>query len=148
MKRFLLAAAVLTVTAVGALWWVHMRLTTPYRGFTEPEVFVDLPQGAGVSRIGDELVAAGVVADSLIFRLAARLSGNDRRLQAGEYRFAEPASPFGIVDRLARGDVYTHPLTFPEGLTIPEMAKVFESRGFGPARSFIKAASDASLINS
>jgi UPF0755 protein len=55
-------------------------------------------------------------------------------------------SPLAVIDKIASGDIYTQRLTFPEGLTIPEMAKVFESRGFGPARSFIKAASDASLI--
>ena len=47
---------------------------------------------------------------------------------------------------IASGDVYTQRLTFPEGLTIAEMAKVFESRGFGSAREFTKAASDASLV--
>ena len=47
---------------------------------------------------------------------------------------------------LRGGDVYTQRLTFPEGLTIAEMAEVYESRGFGSAREFIKAASDAALV--
>jgi UPF0755 protein len=51
-----------------------------------------------------------------------------------------------VVEKIASGDVYTERLTFPEGLTIAEMAKLFESRGFGPARAFIKAASDPSPI--
>ena len=72
--------------------------------------------------------------DPLTFRLAARLSGLDRQLQAGEYRFAEPASPFKVVSRLAAGDVYARPVTFPEGLTIKEMAAVFERGGLGSAR--------------
>jgi UPF0755 protein len=51
-----------------------------------------------------------------------------------------------VVDRLARGDVYTRRLTFPEGLTIHEMAEIFETRGFGSRASFVQAASNASLI--
>ncbi len=37
-------------------------------------------------------------------------------------------------------------VTFPEGLTIAEMAAIFEARGFGPASTFISAANDASAI--
>ena len=55
-------------------------------------------------------------------------------------------SAIAVVEKIASGDVYTQRLTFPEGLTIAEMAKVFESRGFGSAREFTKAASDASLV--
>ena len=68
------------------------------------------------------------------------------RASGGEYRFDQPVSPLAVVDKIASGDVYTQRLTFPEGLTIAEMAKVFESRGFGPARAFIKAAGDGALV--
>jgi UPF0755 protein len=37
-------------------------------------------------------------------------------------------------------------ITFPEGLTIREMAGIFEARGFGPAASFTAAASSVALI--
>ena len=36
-----------------------------------------------------------------------------------------------VVEKIASGDVYTQRLTFPEGLTIAEMAKAYDSRGFG-----------------
>ena len=50
-------------------------------------------RASSVSAIGERLADAGVVPDAWTFRLAARLAGADRRLQAGEYRFAEPATP-------------------------------------------------------
>jgi UPF0755 protein len=146
MKRLILIATLLVLAGAGALWWLQTRLTTPYRGFATAEVFVDLPSGASVARIASELAAAGVVADPLTFRIAARLSGNDRRLQAGEYRFADPASPFDVVDRLSRGDVYNRSVTFPEGLTIREMAGVFERAGLGAAADFERAGADGSLL--
>src|SRR5688572_17575173 len=139
MKRFVIVATVLALAGAAGLWWTHTRLMTPYRGFTEAEVFVELPPGAGVGRIATDLATAGVVTDPFTFRLAARISGSDRRLQAGEYRFVGPATPFDIVDRLARGDVYVHPLTFPEGLTIKEMAVIFERARLGKAADFERA---------
>jgi UPF0755 protein len=56
-------------------------------------------------------------------------------------------SAVDVIDKLARGDVYEHPITFPEGRTIREMAGIYESRGFGTAKEFIAAAANASLIS-
>src|SRR6185436_19619740 len=50
--------------------------------------------------------------------------------------------PFEVIDKIARGDVYVVHVTFPEGLTIAEMAQIFESHGLGPAASFIQATRD------
>jgi UPF0755 protein len=47
---------------------------------------------------------------------------------------------------LARGDVYTQRLTFPEGLNVEEMAKVYESHGFGRAADFLAAARNVNRI--
>ena len=131
---------------MAAGFWAYHRVKTPYRGFSAPEVFVDLPAGSGVQTIADRLADAGVVPDALTFRIATRAAGADRRLQAGEYRFAEAATPEQVVARIARGDTYTRSVTFPEGLTIAEMGGVFERAGLGAAGAFTKAATDTSLV--
>ena len=146
MKKFLLLVLVLAVIGAGIAWWGYGVLNAPYRGFTEEEVFVEIPQGAGVSGIASRLAAAGVVSNALAFRVAARLSGEERKLQAGEYRFAEAARPGDIVARLARGDVYARLVTFREGLTMFEMADVFAASGIGTAAEFLTEARDASRI--
>jgi UPF0755 protein len=148
MKRVAVVLLLLALLAAGGAWWVRTRLTTPHRGFTEAEVFVDLPPGTGVSTMAARLTEAGVVADAWTFRLAARLSGAERRLQAGEYRFAEAATPFDVVARLADGDVFSRPVTFREGLTIREMAEVFERQGLGTAQAFVRAAAAGDYVQS
>jgi UPF0755 protein len=148
-KLFLVLVFILVlVAAFGALLAneLRRRLQEPFKGYETAEVFVEIPQGAGSAEIRRRLLDAGVVADDLILRAALWWSGRSRSLQAGEYRFDQPMSPLAVVEKIASGEVYTQRLTFPEGLTIAEMAKVFESRGFGPARAFVKAASDAALI--
>jgi len=146
LKLVGLIVIVLVVGAivVGSVVWG--RVNEPFRGYTGAEQFVEVPSGAGPKVIGQRLVQAGVVRSEVVFRAALVLSGNSRALKAGEYRFAEPMSPFQVVDKLARGDVHARRITFPEGLTIAEMAKIYESRGFGPAADFVKAASDPSAI--
>ena len=76
------------------LWWVHTRLDDAVpRVHARPRCSSSCRRARASAAIASDLAAAGVVADPLTFRLAARLSGADRRLQAGEYRFAEPARP-------------------------------------------------------
>lgn len=146
MKKLLVLILVLALAGAAAAWWGRRMLNAPYRGFDAGEVFVEIPQGTGVAAIGERLAANGVMQYALLFRAAARLSGAERKLQAGEYRFAEAATPAAIVDRLARGDVYTRTITFREGLTMWEMAEVFAQSGLGTKDEFLTEARDASRI--
>lgn len=144
MKKLLV---LFVLIALGSAWYGQRVLRAPYRGFEGDEVFVEIPQGSGVAKIATLLETAGVVPHALVFRAAARLSGDDRKLQAGEYRFAEAASPREVVDRLARGDVYTKPITFREGLTIWDTARVFAESGLGTEAEFLREARDPSRIS-
>jgi UPF0755 protein len=148
MKKILVGVAVLLVVAAAGAGWGWQTLHAPYRGFTGTEMFVEIPQGTGVNAIGDRLAAAGVVSNALVFRVAARLSGDERKLQAGEYRFADAATPADVVARLAKGDVYTRAITFREGLTIWDMADVFAQSGLGSKEDFLREARDVSRIRS
>jgi len=87
-----------------------------------------------------------VIRDLVTYRVALYVTGEGRRLKAGEYRFDRAMTPFEVIDKIARGDVFVINVTFPEGLAIGEMAKIFESHGFGPASSFVQAAGDVAPI--
>ena len=135
--------AIALVVSRTAIWG---RLHEPFKGYSGAEQFVVIEPGTGTAAIGRRLVDAGVVRDQLAFRSALWWTGRARDLQAGEYRFDRPIAAVEVIDRLARGDVYTRRLTFPEGLTIAEMAELFESRGFGSRASFVEAAGNVGLI--
>ncbi|HTH26340.1 MAG TPA: endolytic transglycosylase MltG [Vicinamibacterales bacterium] len=146
IKRLFLFAVLVAVIAGAGGYWLYRQVIEPYRGYDSAEVFVDIPSGSGPARIGDKLVDAGVVRDRTIFRVALFISGRARALKAGEYRFTAPMHALDVIDKIARGDVYKRLLTFREGLTIAEMAQVFEEKGFGKADEFQKAAANVTLI--
>jgi UPF0755 protein len=141
---FLLLVVVGAGAAAGAMYW---RINHAYRGYEAAEQFVELPQGTGSVPIGERLVAAGVVRDVATFRTALWMSNKGRHLKAGEYRFDHAMTPFEVIDKIARGDVFVISVTFPEGLTFIEMAKIFESHGLGTAESFVKAAKDPAPVH-
>ena len=146
MKRLVVLLGVVATIAAAGGWWLYSRVTEVYRADPAPETFVDIPPGSGPGRIGERLVAAGVVRDEWTFRAGLWLSGQARVLKAGEYRFDAPMHALDVIDKIARGDVYKRLLTFREGLTVLEMAQVFEDKGFGKAEEFRKAAENAALI--
>lgn len=148
MKRTIaLLVVLLIVAAVAGGWWFYTGVDRPFKGYAGAEQFVEIPQGAGSVAIAKRLADAGVVHDVRSFRLALWVSGAGRRLQAGEYRFDHPVSPREVAEKIARGEVYVHPITFPEGLTIRQMAALYESKGFGEAKAFVAAASDGELVH-
>jgi UPF0755 protein len=132
------------VIAGGA--WLYTSLRRPYKGYEASEQFVEIPPGTGTAGMGRRLAEAGVVRSAQSFRAGVWLRGSGRRLQAGEYRFDRPMTVAEVVDKIARGDVYVRALTFREGLTIREMAAVFESAGYGSAADFVAASRNAALV--
>ncbi len=149
MKKFAAVLLVLLLAACAAAvtaFVLYQRVEEPFKGYTAAEQFVDLPPGANTRTLGAKLVEAGVVRDTLTFRLALWRLGVSRQLKAGEYRFDQPISALDVVRKIAHGEVYLRPITFPEGLTVDDMAALFQAHGFGTAASFRAAASDRSLI--
>jgi UPF0755 protein len=146
VKKLLALVAVLIVAAGCAAYVALARVNQPFRGYSTEAQLVDVPQGAGTRAIGDRLIAAGVVRDRLTYRAALWLSGNARHLKAGEYRFDHPMSARDVLAKIARGEVDLVSITFPEGLTIADMAHLYESHGFGTATDFKAAAKDTTAI--
>ncbi len=118
------------VVFLAALGFVAWKVFQPETA-SQP-VTIDIPRGTSTAQMAELLAVNGAVGHPIYF-LAARALRYGKRLQAGEYLFEKPESPLVIVDRLIRGDVLLHPLTFPEGSNIFDVARIIENAGFAPA---------------
>ena len=127
---------------------LYQRTSEPFKGYDAAEQFVTIEPGSGTRTIGQRLIQAGVIRDEATFRAALWRSGRARALQAGEFRFDRPMTPAEVIDKIASGDVYNRRITFPEGLSIQEMARLYEQQGFGKAAAFVEAARDPDAIRS
>jgi peptidoglycan lytic transglycosylase G len=150
VRRVFSILLLLVVLAVGvsvvAVWRGWKDIHEAYKGYDSTEQYVTVRQGASSVEIGRALADAHVVRDPRSFRLALWWTGNGRSLKAGEYRFDRAMTPLDVIDVIVRGDVYTQKITFPEGLTLEEMSKLYESRGFGRARDFLEASRNVERI--
>src|SRR5437763_2721080 len=98
-----------------------------------------LHSGYSSRRIAAELQRAGVIRSVLAFRIWHALHRH-RSLKAGEYLFDRQAAIPRVYDRIARGDIYFHAVTIPEGYTMFDIAKAMEGAGLGSAPDFLKIA--------
>jgi UPF0755 protein len=113
-------------------------LESPYRAF-QGDVFVQFPKGSGTRAIAQKLADAGVVRYAWQFLLARAIHPRTT-LQAGEYRFDEPASVTDVFHRLGRGDVFYFSFTVPEGSNMFDIAQLLDSEGIMSGQDFLKAA--------
>jgi UPF0755 protein len=135
LKRslWIFCAGILLFLVIGtaSAIWLRSELETPYLNAPGPEVFINVPKGARTRDIADLLSNQGVLHSRLAFVIYMRSAGIGRRIQAGEYRFARPATPRQVAQRLIRGDVYFRSVTIPEGLTANETVELLARNGLG-----------------
>lgn len=132
------------VLAAGLLLAAAIYL--PYRAYSTKEKFVLIPRATHVSQIGRLLQANGIVASTSLFTYYVRLRYRGRSLKAGEYRFSGEMSLASAAGKIARGDVYYHRITIPEGLAAEEIISIFVHRGFGDTVRFREIVRDTRLI--
>jgi len=124
--------------------WIH-QTRLPVRGADDPPTPLVIPEGASTASIGQALGELGLVRHSLVFEALVRLRGASGRLRAGEYSIEGPVSLEQILEKLVKGEVQRHDVTFPEGRTLEEMADLAALRGQDRA-AFLRAAQDPAPV--
>jgi UPF0755 protein len=85
---------------------------------------VQLPTGSGFRLSVDMLAEQGVITQPVMFKVVAALTGDARRIKAGEYRFAAHISPQDVLRKMVAGEVVVHKLTIAEGLNLRQIREV------------------------
>ena len=99
------------------------------------ETFVEIAPGSSSTQIGIELEKAGIVRSRYGFD-AVRLWKRGV-LKAGEYRFDHAAPVTEVYAHIARGDVFTLPVTIPEGANRFDIAARIEQAGLVKREDFL-----------
>lgn len=133
------------MVAAGLYLVWYQETKWPVRRADEPPQSLVVEPGTGVLEIGRQLQGLGLVPHSQIFRLLVASKRAGGRLRAGEYALEGEMSLDQIVDKIVRGDVVHHIVTFPEGTDMEEMSRIVATQGIPPA-AFLQAARDASGV--
>ena len=78
---------------------------------------VEIDRGDGVAKIAHTLAAQQVIDYPLLFVAGTRALSRQADLKAGEYQFPARVTMADVLDKMARGDIFTRRFTIPEGFT-------------------------------
>jgi len=134
------AAITLAAAAVTTRLVLGMGPTPPAGG-----VEIVVRDGDGLPDVATRLEGAGVIRSALAFRVSARVSGRDRAIQPGLYRFTTATDLRGVLAVLAAGTTAPE-VTVPEGLTVRDVATLLATRGYGDADAFLCLADDPDFL--
>jgi len=139
--------ALVAIAAMGAVsGWLDSQLSRSYRGHRPPQLFVDIPHGTSRWQIAGILRQDDVIRNRFAFALFSTWHFR-HPMQAGEYLFDQPLNSRKVFWKIARGQIFVHVVTVPEGWTMYDIADELERQGVCPRDQFLTAARDVSLIS-
>jgi len=144
MKRIFIACALLVLLLTGVAAFVYHELREPYRAF-HGDAYVQIHPGTTTDEMAALLARRGIIEDKWRF-LAVRALRHSDVLQAGEYRFRQPASVWQVYGRIAAGDVHYYSFTVPEGTNIFDTAKTIGKLDWVDEQSVLEQVQSPELI--
>ncbi|HVB08237.1 MAG TPA: endolytic transglycosylase MltG [Candidatus Acidoferrales bacterium] len=145
MRRAAITVIILIVLAGAPGLWLRYELARSYRGYSQAQIFVDIPRGTPRWNIAGLLQSNGVIHSRIAF-LALSIRHRRRVLQAGEYLFNQPMTPRQVFAQIAGGRIFVHTVVVPEGWTMFDIANELARQGLSSKADFLRVARDPSLV--
>jgi UPF0755 protein len=137
-RSLVVLAAALGTTSLLAGLWIWLVWTTPFRASVAAGAdsqVIRIEKGMTFRAVCDTLARRGLLASPWVLRLVGRMSGQDRRVQAGRYLLPAGLAPQSLLRRLVSGQTLPVRVTLPEGVTAEEMAGLLaQALGFSAGR--------------
>lgn len=126
MKKLLLL--VLLMGSAATVFLYDYAINQPLK-ISEDTLFL-VNKGDSLNKIAQSLQDKKLVNDKYIFILFSKINRIYPQIKAGEYLFNGEFSVKQIAEKLSSGKVYLRKVTFPEGLTSTEIAKILHKENF------------------
>lgn len=126
MKKLLLL--ILLIGSAATVFLYDYAINQPLK-ISEDTLFL-VNKGDSLNKIAQSLQDKGLVNDKHIFILFSKINRIYPQIKAGEYLFNGEFSVKQTAEKLSSGKVYLRKVTFPEGLTSTEIAKILHKENF------------------
>jgi|DewCreStandDraft_4_1066084.scaffolds.fasta_scaffold03128_17 UPF0755 protein len=118
----------------------------PTRFFNNEYKRVYIIYGSGLKKISKDLYDNGLIRNKKIFEMYVFLSGNHKKLKAGEYEFNFKQSIYDITEKMIRGDVISHKIIIPEGSDIYDIAEILQQNNIAVKDIFLALVKDQEFL--
>ncbi len=121
--KFLFAIFIIAILTTGGVsYWLYNSLKKPHQ-HDKMGKFIQIEKGSSPNQIISKLASEGIISSEYPTLIYLRTLGDAGKLQAGDYSFESPITPFQVIAELEKGKDRTVKLTIPEGFTRFDIAK-------------------------
>lgn len=142
LRALIIILALVMVAVVAAIGYYIFQISTPVSHSDEQKI-IEIKDGSSTEQIATQLKEAGLIRDSRSFMIYVKIGPAHGVLKPGPYAFKPNMNTVQIVDYLHSGKIAVKTITFPEGITINQMAARYEKIGFGPSDEFVAATKES-----
>ena len=142
-----LACFLFFVTAVLAITYFQQFITAPASKKPVSKL-ITISSGQSLKTIASNLQETGIVKNSFLFVLLARIKQAARSIKAGEYELNTGMNPKDVLHILVSGRERLIRVTIPEGLTMNDIARILEEKSISPSDTFLSLAHDPDHLSS
>ncbi|RTZ94328.1 MAG: endolytic transglycosylase MltG [Deltaproteobacteria bacterium] len=103
-------------------------------------VYLQIPRAASFRKITSILKSKNLISNPYFFLALGKYKKVTSRMQSGEYLIPPQTTPLELMSILSAGRVILHSVTFPEGMTVREMANLLESKSICSSYRFYNLA--------
>lgn len=146
-KRIILILGTSFLVVMLVLLGFGYYLVTPAKEGGHDKDYV-VTEGSTLKKVACELEKEKIITSSHLFILWARFRGHGKDIKAGEYKLGSGMSPVEILNVLTTGIVETHAITFPEGFTRRQIAKLLGEKGLADRDAFLSLTGQADVAMS
>ena len=117
VKRILVLIIVAALAAAGAgYWWLHQPIVAG-----DKPVELEVEPGMAPRAVAQAVQSAGMQVNGDLLYWWFRLSGQDRKIRAGNYEIPAGTTPQSLLARLVRGEESQRALTIVDGWTFRQV---------------------------
>lgn len=132
--------------AAGLGYFLWRALNTPFRGYDEQAVIVEIPRGWHSGAILERLRREGVLRDDFVPLAYLKILRRGDSLKAGVYEFDRAMTPIDVIDKVVRGDTVFRTVVIREGVDRFVVGQLMAQAGFGDEETWEEVTSDPELI--
>ncbi len=134
-----ITALVLLISILSVVLWFLMGLTSVRSDIPVNGEVITVEPNTGLDSIADQLTDKQLITNRLVFVIYAKLGPARGQLKSGPYLIKPTSSIKQIVDSMASGRTAINKITYPEGITIEDMAKRYQAAGYGTKEQYLEA---------
>jgi UPF0755 protein len=145
--KLVVASLLIVLTSFAlAAGFVYSHIFLPRQPKSNEPVEVRIEQGDSFATVVRKLRERKVISNERLFALWARLTGVEKRIHWGVYRFDDSLSPREILERMVLGKGIFQTVTVPEGLTVKDIAELLAHVQIADSGKFLAAAEDPETL--